>query len=141
MLRKFEIAQQLKQHLSPTFFVKSHIVVQVRFTILQINRFTHLSMLHRRLPVLTEIAPLSFIYVVRRSDVIRIPAISDPEENEYHRCFYRGIRKKKKHLNNNINLFIFLFFFKYIVHFLYHSKLYKLSLLSEGTADMDPFIK
>lgn len=111
MLRKFEIAQQLKQHLSPTFFVKSHIVVQVRFTILQINRFTHLSMLHRRLPVLTEIAPLSFIYVVRRSDVIRIPAISDPEEKEYHRCFYRGIRKKKKHLNNNINLFIFLFFF------------------------------
>lgn len=96
MLRKFEIAQQLKQHLSPTFFVKSHIVVQVRFTILQINRFTHLSMLHRRLPVLTEIAPLSFIYVVRRSDVIRIPAISDPEEKEYHRCFYRGIRKKKK---------------------------------------------
>lgn len=95
MLRKFEIAQQLKQHLSPTFFVKSHIVVQVRFTILQINRFTHLSMLHRRLPVLTEIAPLSFIYVVRRSDVIRIPAISDPEEKEYHRCFYRGIRKKK----------------------------------------------
>lgn len=115
MLRKFEIAQQLKQHLSPTFFVKSHIVVQVRFTILQINRFTHLSMLHRRLPVLTEIAPLSFIYVVRRSDVIRIPAISDPEEKEYHRCFYRGIRKKKKHLNNNINLFIFLFFFK--IHF------------------------
>lgn len=95
MLRKFEIAQQLKQHLSPTFFVKSHIVVQVRFTILQINRFTHLSMLHRRLPVLTEMAPLSFIYVVRRSDVIRIPAISDPEEKEYHRCFYRGIRKKK----------------------------------------------
>lgn len=111
MLKKIEIAQQLKQHLSSTFFVKSHIVVQVRFTILQINRFTHLSMLHRRLPVLTEIAPLSFIYVVRRSDVIRIPAISDPEEKEYYRCFYRGIRKKKKHLNNNINLFLFLFFF------------------------------
>lgn len=65
MLKKIEIAQQLKQHLSSTFFVKSHIVVQVRFTILQINRFTHLSMLHRRLPVLTEIAPLSFMsYVV-----------------------------------------------------------------------------